>query len=472
MANKTVDNKKRIIILIRNRDIKAAFKLFNKSYTQENPADLEFVKNIFVEINRLSAHKENFEFLASIGYCYPDNLEFQEIFETATKIYVDNLILQANNIQFERLEKLKNLEDSIKKANPLVRDKMRADKTLQLENLNKKAKDLYKLAYSYDSKNLMALKGWQECCQIADEKEEAQQVQDKITELKPSLRDKSVILKVAKEKTGSETATNFAYNDVHLDNDTYEELLALFDEKKYQLLIDKIEKLSTSLVIPAKILILKGKALVELRRFKDADLALFEAENTNTDYLDVKQAKEEVSECKYKLYVKAGSTFLQKGIHLGSSLGSNNFKKAKECFIKALEINPDNIDLLDQYYSTLKYLGEHEEAFKIKGAIYSLEPRYTTSYDSNYNHTLCFIATYAYYDQPWIIDEFRWFRREYLLTNNLGRRINSLYVCLSSKITKSVQNKEFIRQCVKLLLYIPLALVELLKYIKSGNINE
>lgn len=472
MANKTVDNKKRIIILIRNRDLKAAFKLFNKSYTQENPADLEFVKNVYVEINRLSAHKENFEFLASIGYCYPDSIEFQEIFENATKIYVDSLILQANNIQFERLEKEKNLEDTIKKANPLVRDKMRADKILQLENLNKKSKELYKLAFSYDSKNLMALKGWQECCLIAEEKEEAQVVADKIADLKPSLRDKSVILKVKKQESESEKATKFQYNDVALDNDNYDELLELYENKKYQLLIDKVEKLSTSVIIPAKILILKGKSLVELRRFKDADLALFEAENSNTDYLDVKKAKEDVSEVKYNLYVKAGSSFLQKGIGLGTALGLNNFKKAKDCFAKALEINPDNLNLLDQYYSTLKYLGEHEEAFKIKGAIYSLEPRFKTSYDSNYNHTLCFIATYAYYDHPWIIDEFRWFRREYLLNNSLGRRINSLYVCLSPRITMSVQNDELVRQCIKLLLYIPLFVIRILKCLESGIKNE
>ena len=104
--------------------------------------------------------------------------------------------------------------------------------------------------------------------------------------------------------------------------------------------------------------------------------------------------------------------------------------------------------------STLKYLGEDDEAFRIKATIYSIRSNFQTTYDSSYNQTLCFIATYAFYDKPWIINDFRWFRREYLLNNKLGREINSLYVCLSSRVTKALRKNNLIREFFKIILYI------------------
>ena len=83
--------------------------------------------------------------------------------------------------------------------------------------------------------------------------------------------------------------------------------------------------------------------------------------------------------------------------------------------------------------------------------------------DNQFNQTLCFIATYAFYDQPSIIDEFRWFRREYLLETKLGRRLNSLYVKISYPLTKSIQKNNFLRYCFKFILYFPLFVVRLLK---------
>lgn len=464
MSNKTVDAKRKIISSIRNRDSKEALKLFFKVFTNEKPAELEFIKNVYVELNKLSLHKENFEFLEKIASGFTNDLDFQDIFENATKIYVDNLILKANNISFERLEKEKALDESLKRADSLTREKMQVENNKQLSILNEKAKELYKLAAKYSPKNLSAHRGWLECCKIAGNKEETELVEKKIEDFSHSVRDKA---KISKENISNEQSKDIDCKKVYLDKETYNKLESLFEAKKYSTLIEEIEKLSVILPIPADILILKARSLVELKRFKEADKTIFEAERLNTHFLEIKQAKEEISAIKHKLYVKAGGIFLQKGIKLGVGLGTDNFKKAKTCLMKALEINPDNLDLLDQAHSALKYLGENEEAFKIKAAIHSIEPTYPITYDNRYNQTLCFIATFAFYEKPAIIDDFRWFRREYMLNNGFGRRLNSLYVTLSHKITKAAQNKELLRYLFKLMLYFPLLFVRVLKVIKK-----
>ena len=459
MSNKTVEVKRKIISLLRNRESKEALKLFHKNFSDEKPVELEFVKNLYVELNRLDLNKEAFELLATIGVWYPDNEEFQEIFENATQTYVSKLILQANNIKFERLEKEKSLEDSLKRADSLTREKMQVENSKQLQVLNEKSKDLFKLAVSLSPKNLTAYRGWLECCEIDNDEDEANEIRAKIESL--TATKKVVQQNVANEET--------IVKKEEPKVDEFAECEKLFKEKKYQELIDKVTKLEEKDFFPTDCLLLKAKALVELKSFKEADKAMFEAERTSANYYLVKQTKDEINAIKLNLYIKAGSSYLQKGIKLGLPLGNENFHKAKFCIFKALEINPDDLDVLDMAYSALKYLGDDKEAFRVKATIYSIQANYKITYDSKYNQTLCFIATYAFNDKPSIINEFRWFRREYLLNNRFGKRINSLYVCLSPRITKSLQDENFFRYVFRFILYFPLMIIRLLKYAFDRN---
>ena len=467
MSNKTVEVKRKIISLIRNREYKEALKVFHKNFTAEKPAELEFIKNIYVELNRLDLNKENFELLAQIGIWYPESVEFQDIFENATNTYVGSLILQANNINFQRIEKAKSLEDSLKRADSLTREKMQVENTKQLNALNEKSKELFKLAVSLSPKNLTAYKGWLECCRVAGDTEEEKEVQDIIDSLSPSYKDKVAALKSTQSENQE---VKEEVKEVQVD--PYAEYEKLFNEKKYSELIELIEKNESSNDFPDKAILLKARALVELKQFKAADKALFDAERVSSDYHSLKETQEAIAEIKLKLYVKAGSHFLAKGIKIGFPLGIQNFQKAKFCFMKASEINPDDINILDQAYSALKYLGEDEEAFRIKATIYSLKSNFKTTYDSTYNQTLCFIATYAFYDKPWIVNDFRWFRREYLLNNRFGREINSLYVCLSSRLTKALEKNYFIREVFKTILYFPFFIIKLLQLLKSNRRSD
>lgn len=461
MSMKIIEVKRKIITQIRNREPAKALKLFYRYFTLEKPAEIEFIKNVFVEFNRFDFPKENYEFLKSIKIWYPDDKEFDEIYNNSIETYVSKLILQANSIRFQRIDKQKRLEDSLRKADNMTRQKMETENAKQLSALNEKSIELYKSAIKLSPKNLIAYKGWYDCCVIAKNYEDAEKVLKKINLIKDE------------EKKAEELKNPKIEEKVEINHiDYYSIYEKLLNENKFNEVIQKVDELKKTNYFPSELLLLKAKALASIKQFKDSEKTLYEAERYFPDFNLFKQTVEDINEIKYKLFSKAGNVFLQKGLNLGYPLGQENFLKAKYCLLKAIAINSNNIDILDQAYTALKYLGEDKEAFDIKAIIYSIKSDFVTSYDSKYNQSLCFIATYAFYDQPNIVNEFRWFRREYLLNTKFGRRLNSLYIVISSKITKCLLNKNSFRFFFKIFLYFPLLIIKFLKYINNRFFYE
>ena len=302
MINKSVDIKRKIISLVKKREAKEALKLFHKNFTNEKPAELEFIKNLYVELNRADYYKENFDLLVQIAVWYPDSIEFQDIFENATQTYVNKLILQANNIKFERLEKEESLKESLKKADSITRERMQVENSKQLKALNEKSKELYKLAVTYSPNNLTAYKGWLECCVIDNDEEEIEKLKAKIEELSPSRQSQSNVSNENLDNPESKKEKEVDINEV---------CETLFNEKKYEELINKIDNLENKELLVSKSLLLKARSLVELKRFKEADKAIFDAEQQNTDYYLLKQTKEDINSIKLSLYLKAGSFLLE-----------------------------------------------------------------------------------------------------------------------------------------------------------------
>lgn len=452
-ADKNLETKRKIISFLKKREQREAFKLFYKSYNQDSLPEIEFLENFHLELNKEELFKEDYELFAKIEPWFLENSEFQNLFSNVKKIFVNNLILKGNNLSYEYIETQRRLDDGLKRADSLSREKIAIANEKQLATLNKKTKDLFEQAISIDPENITAYKGLCNCLQIEGNTEEVQKVLDIINKYSPQ----------PKQQKEVEQPKEIKLSEITIDKEIMDNLNKLFAEKKYEEVVKQIEKFEKTMKVLVPALLLKARALVELRRFKEADSTIYECDRLNTHFPDVKALKEEIAETKHQLYIRAGSIFLKRGIELGVALGLDNFKRAKLCLTKALAINPDNLDLLDQTYTTLKYLGEHEAAFKIKGQIYSLDPHYKTTYDNMFNRTMCYIATYAFYDSPQIVDEFRWFRREFILTNKFGRRINTLYVLLSSRITSLILNNNYIRRMSQILLILPLIIIKLLK---------
>ena len=455
MAKKLVEIKRKIISLIRNRDPQKSLKLFLRVYNEDNPAEIEFVKNIYIELNRLDLAQEGFELLSKIAVWYPDSVEFQEIFENALSTYVGKLILQGNNLKFQRAQKEYTLEENLKKSDSLTRDKLKEENTKLLNALNEKAKESFQLALKYSPNNIAAYKGLADCLKIENKLDEVEKIEKKIEEITTAKKKRFSILE--------QEITEASPDKEKEQYDDYSVYLTLYNDEKYEELYQKIEENRKSEFFPNEALLLKARALVKQKRFIEANGVIFDAERIYTNYNELEKTKADINEVKHTLYKKAALVYLHKGINLGFPLGKESLLRAKYCLTKALELKPDDIDLLDKAYSAYKYLGEQEEAIKIKAKIYTLNDSYKITYDNQFNQTLCFIATYAFYDQPSIIDEFRWFRREYLLETKLGRRLNSLYVKISYPLTKSIQKNNFLRYCFKFILYFPLFVVRLLK---------
>ena len=307
-GKKTAEVKRKIISLIRNKYPDDAIALFLKHYSESKPAELEFIKNVYVELNRLDFNKAGFDLLAQIGVWYPDSAEFQELFENATQTYAGKLVLQGNNYKYQRKQTLAKFEENIKKADSLTKEKLKEENDKQIESLNNKAIEAFKLAIQFSPDNLTAYNGLIECYQNIDDEETVEQLQNKVKEITTNKQNRFKILE--------QTITEAAPEDVKPPVDDLAVYQALYDEKKYDDLFALIEKNRNDETFPNESILLKAKALANLKRFAEADAAIAEAEDLYTDYVILNRTKEEISEAKFSLYAKSGSVFLKKAMKL------------------------------------------------------------------------------------------------------------------------------------------------------------
>ena len=454
------DIEKYILNLIRKKEVKEAFKAFHRYFSDTNPAELEYIKKIYLEISKQNLHEDNYNFLKEISGWYTDNADFDSIVENTTRIYVNSLLLKASNMLYERIVKKKSFDKSLQRHEASIKESLRIQNEKQLSDLLLKSKETYKLAIQLSPNNSQAYKGLIECCKLENNEKEEEEVLKKYNEI---FNQKEKDEKTANDENNAVEATNKNSNL----SEVFEKLSSLYTERKHLELLDEIAELEKNQNMNAELFILKAKALAELKRFKASNIALYHAKQLISSVRELEEAQNAISKIKFDLCMKAGNRYLKKGVQMGATLGKRNFELSMIYFNKAFSINPDNLDLLDNTYTALKYLDDKEKALKIKGFIYSLDPKFITSYEQQFNKTLCFIATFAYKEHPYIVNEFRWFRREFLLNNKIGKRINSLYVLISPRITKLANDNKYLKLLFQIILFLPLIAVELLKLIKT-----
>ncbi|MEW6711402.1 MAG: hypothetical protein AB1403_16375, partial [Candidatus Riflebacteria bacterium] len=419
--------KKKILTHIKGRENPQALKLFHKHFSQDFPPDPQFVINIYTEFNKLDQIEAGFRFVEEVAPWMPEEGEVQELRSTALKIFFDRLLVNGNKLLTEREDKANKFHDSLKKTDSLSKEKVKEENEKILLSITQRALDSFQQAYEINSDSMGAITGLFRCHKILNDEENVKRFQT-------ILEEKNPLLYGSKEHEEAEkssiSAQEFDIEDANLKG-----VKALYEKNLYRDVIQKVDFLHLTHRISVPLLLLKAESLAALKRFKEADKVLFEAEKTNICLKEVRELKNNLCELKYGLLSNAGEVYLKKALELGPSLGDSHFRKARICLRKALEIFPDNIDLLDQQYTVLRYLKLDEEAFKTKAMIYLLNNRFIPSFDREGTNTLCFIATYAYKGKISEIEVFRWFRREFLLPNNPGRIFNCYYVKYGSKFT-------------------------------------
>ncbi len=452
---KILEYKRKIISLMRSREHASALKLFHKSFSKDCPADPEFLESFYIELNKVNMHETAFEILKEATTWHPENDKVEELFKNATGIYFDNLVLHGNNLLFERDDKETKFTESIKKADSLAREKMREENDKILSAIVQKAMDTYRKALDLKEDSVPALSGLMRCHQILGQNEIVEEINSRIEELSPALRSREKTRQeMAREaELAEEERKRQAERELELEESAVNNIKKLFQEKKYHDVISQVDELHMSYRTTVPLLLIKARSFVELRRFKAADQTLGEAEQHNRNINEVLEVKNSINETKYGILCKAADVYLHKALELGLSLGEEHFRRAQKCIVKALEFVPENIDMLDKLYTTQKYLGQVEDSYKTKAMIYVLNKKYVTAFDRESSASLCFIASFAYQNEPEIVNEFRWFRREFLLTSRLGMALNGVYVRKSPMITRAAAKVVFSRTVFRALLY-------------------
>jgi tetratricopeptide (TPR) repeat protein len=420
--------KRKILSYIRSREYNAAIKLFHKHFSVEFPPDPEFVNKVFTELNKLDEHELGFRFVEEASSFLPLEAEIQELRNTALKLYFDRLLVNGNKLLNDREEQASKFHESLKQTDSLSREKIHEENEKILDRIVKKALENYNKAYSINPDSIGAITGLYRCYKVLQDEENISKFETILEEKNPFIfRDKDVEIKQKQSKIAEE----FDIEEFNIN-----EVKSLFEKKQYLKVIERVDFLHLTHKISVPLLLLKAESLVALKRFKEADKVIFEAEKQNSCLKEVRELKNQLYEVKYGLLSRAGEIYLKKALELGPSLGINHFKKARICLRKALEIFPENLDLLDQQYTVLRYLQIDEEAFKTKAMIYILNNRFIPTFDRENSKSLCFLATFAYHNNPIPLEDFRWFRREFLLSNKFGRLINCCYVKNSQKLVK------------------------------------
>ncbi len=458
---KLIDIKKRILSHIKGRENTQALKLFHKHYSSENPPDPQFIINIYTELNKLDQVELGFRFIEEVYPWIPEEIEIQELRSTALKIYFDSLLVLGNRLLTEREEKANMFHESLKRTDSLSKEKVKEENEKILLNITQRALEGFRKAYEINSDSMGAITGLYRCYKILNDFEN-------ISRFQTILEEKNPLIYGQKEQDLAEKES-IAAQEFDIEEFNLNEVKSLYEKNKYEEVIQRVDFLHLTHKTSVPLLLLKAESLAALKRFKEADKIIFEAEKTNQCLKEVRELKNNLYELKYDLLSRAGEVYLKKALELGPSLGESHFKKAKICLRKALEIFPDNIDLLDQQYTVFRYLKEDEEAFKTKAMIYLLNNRFIPTFDREGTNTLCFIATYAYRGSIEEIEVFRWFRREFLLPFAFGRKLNCCYVKYGGRFTEKMKQLQISPDWFKIILFPILTLINFLKKCKDSR---
>ncbi|MGM0600482.1 MAG: hypothetical protein ACQETH_11790 [Candidatus Rifleibacteriota bacterium] len=454
---KTVGMKKRVLSQIKNREIGIALKLYYKYFSQENPPDSIFVKKLYTELNKLNKFELCFRITQEASSWLPDEKELVDLKKQALKIYFNHLQAEGNRLLGEREEKAGKFYEDIKKADSLTKEKIREENEKILHKLILKALENFQKAYDLNNDSLGAINGLFRCYKILGDEKNISKFQTILEEKDPHLH--------GKQKQEEAEKNTLSDQEFDIEEFNIKEVLSLYDKNLYYDVIEKVDFLHLTHKLCVPLLLLKAESLVALKRFKEADKVLFEAEKQNTHSKDVRDLKNNITELKYNLLSKAGEIYLKKALELGPSLGKSHFRKARACLKRALAIFPDNLDLLDQQYTVLKYLKEDEQAFKTKALIYVLNEKYIPTFDKAGSRSLCFLASFAYARQPEKLNYFRWFRREILLQSEVGKCLNGKYVKYSPGILDKARNINLSPRLFRILLFPVLILIKICQII-------
>jgi hypothetical protein len=443
---------KRILAFLSKGNFRDGMEFFYRTYAtgSEKIPDRAFLLTVLSELNRIFAFAEGLKAYKQVGRWYPSDPEFVRNEKLLKRNYYHRLIEDGNKIILAAAERSQRFQAESGTLDKLYREKLLVENQNALKKMYEEASGIYVSALEFKPNGHEALYGLVKCYRELGDTDKEKRIQAKIDDLlKDEVAEEIPVTPV--EHADSETPEE-QIDEPKPQHFDIKPLERLYEEKKFEQVLEALENILSrnDRFVPA--LVLKAKVLVERHQFHPAEKCITRALQNAPGEQWIHDYHLDFLDNKFRVLAHGAAQYLKKGIELGPMLGREHFNKAVYCLKQALLIAIGDTDLMDQLYTAYSYLGETEAAFQVKKELLLGQPQFEMSYDRMKASAFCFIAGYAYGDDPCRVNQFREIRRQCLLPFRWGRRIVSLYVRQSPDLIRLARRWGIPPVCFRLIL--------------------
>ncbi|NLM16561.1 MAG: DUF4163 domain-containing protein [Candidatus Riflebacteria bacterium] len=415
--------KSSIKFAVLNGNANAINKIINDYIKQNFKPDITVLEELYNDFEKERKFEESHFIIDRLKELYGEDRKYLSLAATAKKHYFDNLLYKGNSL----LKKIK--EDKVileKNANSITFSK-------RIRQLSNEAEGHFAKAAHLFPDSTLPLIGLAECRTQINDPKGAAEFRQTIEEIKKEklLQKRQILAPITQVYPIPEEEYNSFVQDVEnaWSNASYSLLLELFENR------DKRIK-----NLPLSMELMKAISLAKVKRFGDSDTLINNLQRLHgEDQPEIIETAKKIEDIKYPLLIEAGAFYLQKGIAAGSTFGKKHLLQALKAYEMAFTIDHSDIEVLNNFHMTLKYLGENERAESIRAMIYNKDQNFTPDYEKRDGNYLCFVASFACQNEPKKIAALRAFRRDVLFSLPAGTAINRLYMRTSPRLVSSMK---------------------------------
>lgn len=429
----------KVLFFLGKNNHKDALEAFFSFFSQKAPCEKDFVIQILSELNRLRNFEKVFETINNVSQWFPNDPDLVKAEKRTKKNYYFFLCEKANKVINTAHERKARFESEASTLDKLYKEKLMVENQKAVKAFFLEALKIFQKAHELHPDGFEALFGLSNCFKQIGDNESAKRVEEVLSELS---KTESPEIAHREEEVDPTLALK---EDLEVPREfDLSPLEILFEEKKYDKVLEAIDQIlmRNEEFVPA--LVLKAKIHLQRKEFIVAENCIDRGIKFEPNNLFLHDFRLDFLDHKFKLLTRGGTQFLKKGIQLGPTLGNSNFQKAINCFESALRITAGDSIILDHLYTALMYVDEKEKAKAVKQEILIYSPGFETTFDKHRHRSMCFIVQCAFPGEENIIRDFRRFRNFHLLHFPGGIPLNSLYHRVSPRLVRALRKKQFL----------------------------
>ncbi|MBF0546078.1 MAG: hypothetical protein HQM08_16660 [Candidatus Riflebacteria bacterium] len=431
-APKTTEDK--ILFFFESGNFTDGLELFKKNYNSSNPPSEILALGIFRELQGKGAVQISFDFINEVDQWLPDNEKLKRAQEIANDGIFD-IRLKAGHDALKKAEALAAEFNSMAKTGAVGQEKLREENERVFRNMVESALEKFKEALKFKPTDIRTLRRMQFCYEQLEQSEEVEKILRRVAEIElgPTeglVEDETKAIEIPKIES-EEDIRQRKLEELQAESERFHKMEAegkideLIPELKNFLL--KEQDFQEGRVLLAKIY-LDRKEYFLCQRMIDWVL------HVDPRFKPGVELQKRFQEQRLGLLKRGANSFLSKALLLGTYHGLPWFQKAEKCLSQALEIVPNDVEILDNLHLVYSYMGNIAEATRMRGRLLLEAPDFKPTWDKEMEKSHCFLAGYAYSEEPDSLNLFRKFRKNFLLNNFLGSKFNFFYLSLSPSL--------------------------------------